>query len=74
MKKDNIENIYFENDLYASIFDVNNISEGLDFLTSDDSYIQVGTWSYDKGKSLLNLIIIIFLKDLHLEHKKLFMF
>ena len=52
MKKDNVENIYFENELYASIFDVKNISEGLDFLTSDDSYIQVGTWSYDKGKSL----------------------
>ena len=52
MKKDNVENIYFENELYASIFDVNNISEGLDFLTSDDSYIQVGTWGYNEGKSL----------------------
>ena len=59
-EKDNVENIHFENELYASIFDVNNISEGLDFLTSDDSYIQVGTWGYDEMENLLNLISILF--------------
>lgn len=52
MKENKIQNIYFENDLYASVFNVENISEGLNFLTTDDSFIQVGTWNYEKGKSL----------------------
>ena len=38
--------------LYSSIFDLNNINEGLDFLTNDDSFVQVGTWKYEKGKIL----------------------
>jgi hypothetical protein len=27
-------------------------SKGLDFITSDDQYLQVGTWWYDEGKVL----------------------
>ena len=27
-------------------------NSGLDFLTSDDEYLQVGTWLYDEGKTL----------------------
>ena len=26
--------------------------EGLDFITTDEEFIQVGTWNYDKGKVL----------------------
>ena len=35
-----------------SIFDIRNMPEGLDFLTSDESFIQVGTWNYKKDKIL----------------------
>lgn len=27
--------------------------EGLNFMSSDDDYLQVGTWNYNKGKKLL---------------------
>lgn len=30
----------------------NEWSKGLDFLSSDDDFIQVGTWWYDNGKEL----------------------
>lgn len=52
MDNKNIKNIIYNDELYSSIFDLNNISEGLDFLTSDESFIQVGTWKYEKGKIL----------------------
>jgi len=52
MNNKNIKNIIYNDELYSSIFDLNNISEGLDFLTSDESFIQVGTWKYEKGKIL----------------------
>tara|TARA_B100001778_G_C18218736_1_gene463429 strand:+ start:91 stop:513 length:423 start_codon:yes stop_codon:yes gene_type:complete len=47
-----IRNITHNNQLYATIFDTKNIKEGLDFLTNDESFIQVGTWNYKKGKVL----------------------
>ena len=52
MNNKNIKNIIYNDELYSSIFDLNHISEGLDFLTSDESFIQVGTWKYEKGKIL----------------------
>ena len=52
MNDKNIKNVIHNNELYSSIFDLNNISEGLDFLTNDDSFVQVGTWKYEKGKIL----------------------
>jgi hypothetical protein len=52
MDNKNIKHILHEGELYASIFDTSNISEGLDFLTSDSSFIQVGTWNYKKNKTL----------------------
>lgn len=52
MDNKNIKHILHEGELYASIFDTSNISEGLDFLTSDSSFIQVGTWNYQKNKTL----------------------
>jgi hypothetical protein len=30
-----------------------DILDGLNFATSDDDFLQVGTWGYDSGKSLL---------------------
>ena len=52
MTNKNIKNEIHNDELYSSIFDLNNISEGLDFLTNDDSFVQVGTWKYEKGKIL----------------------
>ena len=52
MNNKNIKNIIYNDELYSSIFDLNNISEGLDFLTNDLSFIQVGTWKYEIGKIL----------------------
>jgi|TARA_B100001093_G_C26132482_1_gene719781 oxalate decarboxylase/phosphoglucose isomerase-like protein (cupin superfamily) len=52
MLNEKIEDIRYNNELYASYFNLENISDGLQFLTQDDSYIQVGTWKYEKGKIL----------------------
>ena len=52
MNNKNIKNISHNDELYSSIFDLNNINEGLDFLTNNDSFVQVGTWKYEKGKIL----------------------
>tara|TARA_E500000081_G_C5814269_1_gene210580 strand:- start:93 stop:518 length:426 start_codon:yes stop_codon:yes gene_type:complete len=52
MKNESVENITYNNQLYASYFNLENISDGLEFLTQDDSFIQVGTWNYKKGKIL----------------------
>ena len=37
---------------YASVYNTNEINDGLSFLTDDSSFIQVGTWKYEKGKIL----------------------
>lgn len=52
MAEQNIKNITFKDELYSSVFDLKNIKEGLDFITSDNSFIQVGTWDYQEGKIL----------------------
>ena len=52
MKNNEVIKIYHDNVLYAAIFNLDNISDGLDFITSDEEFIQVGTWSYKKGKVL----------------------
>ena len=52
MVNENIKQIIFNDELYSSIFDLKNIKEGLDFFTSDDAFIQVGTWNYQEGKIL----------------------
>ena len=52
MVNENIKQIIFNEELYSSIFDLKNIKEGLDFFTSDDAFIQVGTWNYPEGKIL----------------------
>ena len=50
MENKNIKHITLNGEIYASIFDIRNIPEGLDFLTNDESFIQVGTWNYKKDK------------------------
>ena len=52
MVNQNIKNIIFKDILYSSVFDLKNTNDGLDFFTSDDSFLQVGTWNYKKGKIL----------------------
>lgn len=52
MTEQSIKNITFKDELYSSVFDLKNIKEGLDFITSDNSFIQVGTWDYQEGKIL----------------------
>ena len=44
--------VFFEDRHFASIHNFNEMDEGLSFLTKDESFIQVGTWSYDKNKIL----------------------
>ena len=52
MTNKKIKNIIHKEELYASVFNLEEIAEGLDFLTNDESFIQVGTWKYEKGKVL----------------------
>ena len=44
--------IFIEDRHFATIHNFNEIDEGLSFLTNDDSFIQVGTWNYEKNKIL----------------------
>ena len=46
MEDKHIKHISLNGEIYASIFDISNMPEGLDFLTNDESFIQVGTWNY----------------------------
>ena len=52
MSSKKIKNIIHNNILYSTIFDISKIQEGLEFITEDSAYIQVGTWNYTKGKVL----------------------
>ena len=44
--------VFFEDRHFASIHNFNEMDEGLSFLTRDESFIQVGTWNYEKNKIL----------------------
>ena len=52
MEDKHIKHITSNGETYASIFDISKMPEGLDFLTNDESFIQVGTWNYKKDKIL----------------------
>ena len=45
-------NIYEGSKLIAIIKKYEDWKKGLDFVTEDDKFIQVGTWNYDAGKLL----------------------
>lgn len=47
-----MEVIKHENQILAIIFRDNDWSEGLNFITPNELFIQVGTWWYPKGKKL----------------------
>lgn len=44
--------VFFKDRHFASIHNFNEMDEGLSFLTRDESFIQVGTWNYEKNKIL----------------------
>lgn len=44
--------IFHDQDLIASIHSINDIPKGLQFLTNENDYIQVGTWNYDNDVNL----------------------
>ena len=52
MNNKKIRNIIHDGIIFASIFDTENLNEGLQFITDDESFIQVGTWNYKKGNVL----------------------
>ena len=55
MEDKHIKHITSNGEIYASIFDISKMPEGLDFLTNDESFIQVGTWNYKKDLSLIHI-------------------
>ena len=50
--KNEIEKIYHNNELIASIVRPLESQEGLTFLTEDENYIQLGIWNYKKDTVL----------------------
>lgn len=50
--KNEIEKIYHNNELIASIVRPLESKEGLTFLTEDENYIQLGIWNYKKDTIL----------------------
>ena len=57
-----IKEISFENQLYAFVCSLNDVSKGLEFLSDDSDFIQLGTWNYEKNFSTV--------PHYHLEHDK----
>lgn len=47
-----MESIKKDGTIYAVVHKKEQWKEGLDFLTGNESFIQVGTWWYQKGKVL----------------------
>ncbi len=45
-------NVFDGDYLIATIRKFSDWKPGLDFVTDDDKFLQVGTWNYDKGKVL----------------------
>ena len=46
------KDIVFNSKHFASIYSFEEMEEGLNFLTNDNSFIQVGTWNYEKNQIL----------------------
>lgn len=57
-----IKEISFENQLYAFVCSLNDVNKGLEFLSDDSDFIQLGTWNYEKNFSTV--------PHYHLEHDK----
>tara|TARA_B100000965_G_scaffold180687_1_gene150780 strand:- start:58 stop:480 length:423 start_codon:yes stop_codon:yes gene_type:complete len=57
-----LKEIFFEDKLYAFVCSLNDSKEGLEFLSDDSDFIQLGTWNYKKNFSTV--------PHYHLEHDK----
>ena len=57
-----IKEISFESKLYAFVCSLNEVKDGLQFLSDDSDFIQLGTWNYKKNFSTV--------PHYHLEHEK----
>lgn len=57
-----IEKIESDNNILALIVRSSDLEEGLNFVTQEKDFVQVGLWKYEKGKELL--------PHLHLEAKR----
>ena len=47
-----IKEISFDGKLYAFVCSLNEVKDGLQFLSDDSDFIQLGTWKYKKNFSL----------------------
>lgn len=47
-----VKEIYNDNIILARHINGDDIKDGLTFFSNDNEFIQVGTWKYNKGKSL----------------------
>ncbi|OUU28803.1 MAG: hypothetical protein CBC04_00665 [Verrucomicrobia bacterium TMED44] len=57
-----LKEISSEGKLYAFVCSLNEVKEGLEFLSDDSDFIQLGTWNYKKHFSTV--------PHYHLEHDK----
>ena len=63
--ENNLKEEIWNNDIHiATIVRPNLTDDGLSFFTSDENFIQVGIWNYEKGKVLPNPIGIMSPKSL----------
>ncbi len=47
-----MKKILYNEEIISIVVDLKEVKEGLDFFSSDEDFIQVGTWNYEKGKTL----------------------
>jgi cupin fold WbuC family metalloprotein len=47
-----MKKILFNNEVISILVDLQDAKEGLDFFSTDNDFIQVGSWNYKKGKVL----------------------
>jgi|TARA_Y100000389_G_scaffold204238_1_gene255774 hypothetical protein len=47
-----IKEVTYNNEIISEIFSLDEIPEGLTFLSQDERFIQFGTWNYKKGQLL----------------------
>tara|TARA_B100001996_G_scaffold361534_1_gene328348 strand:- start:552 stop:953 length:402 start_codon:yes stop_codon:yes gene_type:complete len=47
-----IKEVTYNNEIISEVYSLEDIPEGLSFLSDDKKFIQFGTWNYDKGTLL----------------------
>lgn len=63
----------YQGKLLAIIHRDRNWNKGLDFLTEDENFVQVGTWYYDKGKELDKHKHNVVVRESHLTQECVYM-